>query len=290
MNTVRGKTHFLRTRVAKVAETDPRWAALVARDPAADGRFFYSVKTTGVYCRPSCAARLARPENVRFHATRAAAERAGFRACRRCRPDQPVRTARWAKRKPATRPAIGASKRTPEVHLHEDRSMGAGDAIRFAIDVCSLGSILVAASERGICSILIGDDPDALQRELQGRFPQATPIGDDAAFRERVAQVGLVDTPGQEFDLPLDMRGTAFQQRVWKALRGIPAGTTASYRDIAGRIGAPGSARAVARACASNTIAVAVPCHRVVRGDGGLSGYRWGVERKRALLDREAMA
>ena len=270
MNAVMGKTHFRRTQAAMATKADPRWAALLARDPAADGRFFYSVKTTGVYCRPSCAARLARPENVRFHVTHEDAERAGFRACRRCRPDQPVRSAR---------------------RLHEDRAVGAGDAIRFAVGMCSLGSILVAASERGICSILIGDDPDALLRELHGRFPQATPVGDDAAFRERVARViGLVDTPGQEFDLPLDVRGTAFQQRVWKALRGIPAGTTASYRDIAGRIGAPRSARAVARACASNTIAVAIPCHRVVRGDGGLSGYRWGVERKRALLDREAMA
>jgi AraC family transcriptional regulator of adaptative response/methylated-DNA-[protein]-cysteine methyltransferase len=279
------------TELAKATERDRRWAAVVNRDPKADGTFYYSVKTTGVYCRPSCAARLARPENVRFHATREDAERTGFRACKRCRPDQSVRTARRATGKPAPRPAARPSTRRPGVRRHEDRVGSGGGAIRFAIGTCSLGSILVAASERGICSILVGDDPDALLRELQGRFPQATPIDDDTAFRERVARViGFVDTPGQGLDLPLDVRGTAFQQQVWEALRGIPAGATASYRDIARRIGAPGSARAVARACASNTIAVAIPCHRVVRGDGGLSGYRWGVERKRALLEREAMA
>jgi AraC family transcriptional regulator of adaptative response/methylated-DNA-[protein]-cysteine methyltransferase len=169
------------------------------------------------------------------------------------------------------------------------RAGGANAEIRFAVGECSLGSILVARSERGVCAILLGDDPDALARDLQDRFPRATLIGGDAEFERLVAQVvGLVESPGVGLDLPLDVRGTAFQQRVWQALREIPAGTTATYTEIARRIGAPASVRAVAQACAANGLAVAIPCHRVVRQDGGLSGYRWGVERKRALLQREA--
>jgi AraC family transcriptional regulator of adaptative response/methylated-DNA-[protein]-cysteine methyltransferase len=169
------------------------------------------------------------------------------------------------------------------------RAGGANAEIRFAVGECSLGSILVARSERGVCAILLGDDPDALARHLQDKFPRATLIGGDAGFEELVAKVvGFVEAPGLGLDLPLDVRGTAFQQRVWKALREIPAGSTASYTEIANRIGSPKSVRAVASACASNPLAVAIPCHRVVRNDGGLSGYRWGVERKRALLQREA--
>jgi AraC family transcriptional regulator of adaptative response/methylated-DNA-[protein]-cysteine methyltransferase len=171
------------------------------------------------------------------------------------------------------------------------RAGGANAEIRFAIGECSLGSILVARSERGVCAILLGDDPDALARDLQDKFPRATLIGGDAGFEELVAKVvGFVEAPGLGLDLPLDVQGTAFQQRVWQALREIPAGMTASYTEIAGRIGSPKSVRAVAHACAMNTLAVAIPCHRVVRNDGGLSGYRWGVERKRALLQREARA
>src|SRR5256886_976217 len=151
--------------------------------------------------------------------------------------------------------------------------------------------MLVAASTRGVCAILIGDDPDVLARDLQDRFPRAELLGGDAEFEELVAKVvGFVEAPGIGLDLPLDVRGTAFQQRVWQALREIPAGETASYTDIANRIGSPKSVRAVAQACAANALAVAIPCHRVVRNDGGLSGYRWGVERKRALLGREARA
>jgi AraC family transcriptional regulator of adaptative response/methylated-DNA-[protein]-cysteine methyltransferase len=147
----------------------------------------------------------------------------------------------------------------------------------------------VAATEKGVCAILMGDDPEALVRDLQDRFPRALLKGGDAEFEGLVAKVlSFVEAPGIGLDLPLDVRGTAFQQRVWQALRAIPAGTTVSYTEIAGRIGAPKSVRAVAQACAKNAIAVAIPCHRVVRNDGGLSGYRWGVERKRALLDREA--
>jgi AraC family transcriptional regulator of adaptative response/methylated-DNA-[protein]-cysteine methyltransferase len=171
------------------------------------------------------------------------------------------------------------------------RAGGVNAAIRFAIGECSLGSILVAMSERGVCAILLGDDPDALARDFQDRFPRATLIGGDAEFERLVSQVvGFVEAPGLGLELPLDVRGTAFQQRVWQALREIPAGMTASYTEIARRIGSPTSVRAVAQACGANPLAVAIPCHRVIRTDGGLSGYRWGVERKRALLQREARA
>ena len=169
------------------------------------------------------------------------------------------------------------------------RAGGRGAEIRFAIGQCSLGAILVAATARGVCAILLGDDPDALVHDLERRFPRARLVGADAGFEQLVAQVvGMVEQPGLGSELPLDIRGTAFQQRVWKALRRIPAGRTASYRDIAHQIGSPRAVRAVAQACAANPVAVAIPCHRVVRTDGDLSGYRWGVERKRALLDREA--
>jgi AraC family transcriptional regulator of adaptative response/methylated-DNA-[protein]-cysteine methyltransferase len=169
------------------------------------------------------------------------------------------------------------------------RAGGADTEIRFAVGECSLGAILVASSEKGLCAILMGDDPDALVRDLQDRFAKATLLGGDAAFESTVATVvGFVEAPGTGLDLPLDVRGTAFQQRVWQALREIPAGSTASYTDIAARLGSPNAVRAVAGACAANALAVAIPCHRVVRSDGALSGYRWGVERKRALLDREA--
>jgi AraC family transcriptional regulator of adaptative response/methylated-DNA-[protein]-cysteine methyltransferase len=170
------------------------------------------------------------------------------------------------------------------------RAGGSGASIRFAVGRCSLGSVLVAATDTGVCAILLGDDPDALERDLQRRFPNAQMVGGDDEFAGVVARVvGFIETPAAGLDLPLDVRGTAFQQRVWQELRTIPAGATASYTDIAKRIGAPKAARGVAQACAANPIAVAVPCHRVVRSDGGLSGYRWGVERKRALLDREAI-
>ncbi len=341
---------------------DPRWVAVQARDTHADGSFFYSVRSTGVYCRPSCAARPARPENVAFHATAAAAERAGFRPCRRCRPDQPslaeqhaalvttaCRTIEQAETEPTLEQLAKPSGLSP-FHFHRVfkavtgvtpkqyatahrscrvrkelershsvteaifdagynassrfyesagevlgmtpssyRAGGADSEIRFAIGECSLGSILVAQSERGVCAILLGDDPDALARELQDRFPKARLIGGDRDYEQLVAQVvGFVEAPAIGLDLPLDVRGTAFQQRVWRALREIPAGSTASYSEIARRIGSPTATRAVAQACASNMLAVAIPCHRVVRNDGGLSGYRWGVPRKRALLDREA--
>jgi AraC family transcriptional regulator of adaptative response/methylated-DNA-[protein]-cysteine methyltransferase len=168
------------------------------------------------------------------------------------------------------------------------RSGGDGESIRFAIGQCSLGSILVASTKMGICTIRFGDNPDALVRDLQDQFAKATLIGDDPGFKQLVAKViGFVEAPAQGLDLPLDVRGTAFQRRVWQALREIPAGSTRSYAQVAKTIGAPKAIRAVAQACSSNEIAVAIPCHRVVRTDGALSGYRWGVERKRVLLERE---
>jgi len=343
------------------ADRDPRWARVAARDPSADGEFFYSVATTGVYCRPSCAARLANPKNVRFHASTAEAEAAGFRPCKRCRPDAPPLAAQQAQLVAAACRAIesaetplslaqlaaaaglspyhfhrvfkavtgltpkqyAAAHRRRRVQAELERSAtiteaiyGAGynsngrfyaetdamlgmtpgvyraggrDAeIRFAIGQCSLGAILVAESGKGICAILLGDDADALLHDLQDRFPRAKLIGGDTAFEARVARVvGFIEAPAMGLDLPLDLRGTAFQQRVWQALSEIPPGSTATYSEIAQRIGMPKAVRAVARACAANAVAVAIPCHRVVRNDGALSGYRWGVARKRALLDRE---
>jgi AraC family transcriptional regulator of adaptative response/methylated-DNA-[protein]-cysteine methyltransferase len=169
------------------------------------------------------------------------------------------------------------------------RAGGKHAVIRFAIGACSLGAILVAQSARGVCAILLGNDPDALARDLQDRFPRADLIGGDASFEQLVARVvGFVEAPRLGLDLPLDVQGTVFQERVWQALREIPVGSTASYTEIAARIGSPKAVRAVAGACAANPLAVAIPCHRVVRSDGALSGYRWGVERKRALLDIEA--
>lgn len=343
-------------------ETDPRWAAVRARDARADGSFVYSVRTTGVYCRPGCGARPARPENVAFHDTPADAERAGFRPCRRCRPHetslaaqqgaivarlcrrletdetppslaQLAEDAQWSpfhlhrvfKRITGLTPkAYAAAQRsrrmqhalarsgsvTEAIHdagypsggrFYADapqvlgmtptrwRAGGADAELRFAVGQCSLGAILVARSEVGLCAIALGDDPDELVRALQDRFPRARLVGGDAGFEAWVARVvGFVEAPAIGLDLPLDIRGTAFQQRVWQALQAVPPGETVSYGEIARRIGAPAATRAVAQACGANALAVAIPCHRVVRRDGAVSGYRWGVERKQALLAREA--
>lgn len=356
------KASMKNAELAAATCNDPRWAAVQSHDARADGTFFYSVRTTGVYCRPSCAARPARPENVAFHDTAADAKRAGFRPCRRCKPDQPslseqhaarvTEACRWIE-SAETAPTLdqlakqsglsafhfhrvfkavtgvtpkqyAAAHRAHRVRSELDRSDtvtsaiyeagyssnsrfyetasqrlgmtpssyragGIHNDIHFAIGECSLGAILVAQSQRGVCAILLGDDPDALARDLQDRFPKANLIGGDNAFEQLVARVvGFVEAPAIGLDLPLDVRGTAFQQRVWQALRDIPTGSTVSYSEIAQRIGSPRAVRAVAQACAANALAVAIPCHRVVRNDGGLSGYRWGVQRKRALLDREA--
>ncbi len=169
------------------------------------------------------------------------------------------------------------------------RARGANIDIRFALGECSLGAILVACSERGVCAVYLGDDPDLLLRELQDTFAQANLIGADREFEKLVAKIiGFVEAPAIGIDLPLDIRGTVFQQRVWHALMKIPVGETASYSDIATIIGSPKAVRAVASACAANNIAVAIPCHRVVKKDGKLSGYRWGVERKQKLLEHES--
>jgi AraC family transcriptional regulator, regulatory protein of adaptative response / methylated-DNA-[protein]-cysteine methyltransferase len=349
--------------VGATAAEDPRWAAVVDRDAAFDGKFVYAVKTTGIYCRPACPSRRAKRDNVVFYDACAEAEAAGFRACLRCRPNaaslaqQHAATIAEACRRiekseelprldtlaqaaglsvfhfhrlfkamtGLTPKAYGAAHRAKRVRdqLSEGKSSvteaiyeagfnsnsrfyetsndvlgmtptafreGGSDAeIKFAIGECSLGTILIACSAKGVCAITLGDDADELVRDLQDRFPKADLIGADAAFEDLVAKVvGFVEAPAIGLDLPLDVRGTAFQQRVWQALRDIPAGTTASYADIARHIGAPQAVRAVAQACAANHIAVAIPCHRVVRTDGALSGYRWGVARKRALLAKEA--
>ncbi len=338
------------------------WAAVRVRDAAADGRFVYAVRTTGVYCRPSCPARLPRRENVSFFASAAAAEAAGFRACKRCHPAGPGPAARdaalveracagiadaetppalaelaaqaglspWhfhrvfkrvtgltprayasACRKARMREELARGQRVTDAIYQAGfnsngrfyaatggalgmtpsafRQGGAGERIRFAVGECSLGAILVAASARGLCAISLGDDPQVLVHALEDGFRRAELIGGDAGFEALVARVvAFVDDPRIGLDLPLDIRGTAFQERVWQALSALPAGSTASYADIAAAIGQPSAVRAVARACAANRLAVAIPCHRVVRADGSVSGYRWGVERKRALLEREA--
>jgi AraC family transcriptional regulator of adaptative response/methylated-DNA-[protein]-cysteine methyltransferase len=347
---------------ARFASDTQRWAAIVRREPRADGIFYYAVRTTGVYCRPSCAARRALRKNVCFFDSAAAAERAGFRACKRCQPDgaglaqqHAAIVARACRRidLAESMPDLATLAReaglsrfhfhrlfkrhtgmTPKAYVSAQRARrvrdallrggdvtgaiydagfgsngrfyagsgaalgmtpssyrggGAGATIRFALGECSLGSILVAATDKGICAILLGDDASALLRDLEDRFPKAQLVGGDRGFERLVAQVaGLVEAPGSSPDLPLDLRGTAFQHRVWQALRKIRPGTTASYSEIARRLGRPGCARAVAGAVAANPLAVAIPCHRVIRSDGSLSGYRWGVSRKRALLEREA--
>lgn len=181
-----------------------------------------------------------------------------------------------------------AADRVLGMPARQYRAGGADASIRFAVGECSLGAILVAQSARGVCAILLGDDPEDLLRELQDRFPRAELVGGDAAFEGVVAQVvGFVEAPRLGLALPLDVRGTAFQQRVWEALRAVPPGETLSYTELARRVGRPAAVRAVAAACAANRIAVAIPCHRVVRRDGDLAGYRWGIARKRALIERE---
>lgn len=340
---------------------EARWDAVMRRDRHADGRFFTCVKTTGIYCRPSCGAKKPKRENVFFVATREEAIAAGFRACKRCRPDEAVwpdaraeviakacRKIEAAEEAPsleALAAAVGlspfhfhrvfrqATGLTPKAYaeaararrlrenLPESRSVtgalydagfgsssrfyakaegmlgmeparyrkgGAGEVIRHAIVPCSLGLLSVAATARGVCSMMLDDAAGPLEAELRQRFPLAEIVEGDAAFAALVQQaVRLVEAPGSNITLPLDVRGTALQQKVWQALREIPPGETLSYTQLAEKVGAPKAVRAVASACAKNTVAVAIPCHRAVRGTGALAGYRWGLERKQALLDRE---
>lgn len=337
---------------------DPRWSRVLSRDPEADGEFLYGVRTTGVFCRPSCPARRPRPENVTFFASADSARQAGFRACQRCRPDRPAdpaaevarlcrlldtadeapglaALARSAglspfqlhrrfqaalglspkafaagRRADRFRRALRSGRSVTEaiydagfgssaaVYRQADRLLGmtpsafraGGQAatLHVATSPCSLGTVLVAVTERGVCAILLGDDAAALERSLAQQFPRAARVPATGAMAAVVGRVvALVEDPARPVRLPLDLRGTAFQLRVWEALTRIPAGRTMSYAELAAAVGAPSAARAVARACATNHLAVAIPCHRVIRGDGDLSGYRWGIERKRALLARE---
>lgn len=353
--------HARREALHPVAD-DPRWARILARDKTADGTLWYSVATTGIYCRASCPSRTANPRNVTLHDTLESAQATGFRPCRRCNPDGPTRHAETAAlvasacrfiadcaQEPSLQQvaaAVGlspghfhrvfkaATGLTPKSYAAAGRARkvrdgltsgmtvtdaihdagfgsssrfyeksadilgmtptryrrgGPDEDLKFAVGQCALGAILVASSRKGVASILLGDDPDALARDLQDRFPKARLIGMDSAYEALIARViGFVEQPGIGLDLPLDVRGTAFQRRVWQALQQIRPGERASYAEIARRIGAPRAVRAVAGACAANNLAVAIPCHRVVRTDGSISGYAWGVERKRAILDREA--
>lgn len=339
-----------------------RWQAVQQRDTRAVGAFWYAVKSTGIYCRPGCPARLPARHNVVFHATPEAAELAGYRACLRCHPKAPaarhttavVRACRLIERAD-TAPAlseladaVGLSRShfhrvfkaetgvTPHQYAvacraarvrnalrdsanvttaihdsgfsssgrfyaastallgmtpHAFRAGGTGETIRFGVGACSLGAILVAATARGVCALWLGDDPDALVRELQDRFCSAHLVGGDPEFEHWMAlAVASVESPCMGQDLPLDVRGTAFQQRTWQTLRTIPFGATASYAEVAARLGMPRATRAVANACGANPVAVVIPCHRVVRRDGAPGGYRWGVARKQALLAREQQA
>ncbi len=346
--------------VSAMQDTDARWKALLARDDTADGHFFYAVRTTGIFCRPSCASRRPRRENVRFFESASAAQAAGFRPCKRCEPTTPSPLARYvAVVERASerlggdepRPTLGALAREVGMspyHFHRvfkritgatpgeyarsarlgrfaagldagrpvtealyaagwgsssrayeasgalgmtpgaRRRGGRGEIVRFATASTPLGWVLIAATARGICSAELGDDPAALAADLRRRFPAAEVREDPGALRDWTEpMVRCLVAAGPAPELPLDVRGTAFQARVWRALRRIPPGRTASYAEIARAIGRPDAVRAVSRAVAGNRVAVLVPCHRVVRSDGALGGYRWGVARKRALLERE---
>jgi len=341
---------------------DQCWQAVVDRDPRAEDRFFYSVRTTGVFCRVTCGTRLPLRHNVSFHATTAAARAAGCRPCRRCFPEGRPLSAEWSDvvarvcrtiEESVVPPSTGAlaaevamssshlqrvfkkiTGLTPRQYARSIRSLKVGEelrragsvteaaylagfasagrfyadsagslgmtptsyrrgaegqVIRFGTGTCSLGWVLVAVTDLGVCAILLGDGRQAVFEELKGRFPKAELVeGGEEFGRWMDAVISAVDRPRVGIDLPLDIRGTAFQYLVWRALRQIPVGSTATYSEIAERIGRPAAARAVAAACAANPLAVAIPCHRVVRADASFSGYRWGVERKNRLLQMEA--
>ncbi len=337
-----------------------RLAAIRMRDKVADGQFVYSVATTGVYCHPSCAARPALVENIGFHATPAQAEAAGFRACKRCRPDLQPKEEREAAlvaeacrrievaETPPLLDELAASAGVSSFHFHRlfrritgvtpkayveaerarrvraglaqsgsvtemvydagfnspgrfyaaadamlgmtprtYRAGGQGERIGFAVGDSDFGLVLVARAARGICAILLGDDAELMQTELRSRFPQAAIAKDEALAADLVQVIAHIEHPAPSFALPLDIRGTAFQRRVWEALQAIPPGQTRVYSQIAAELGMPAAVRAVAGACAANPLAVVVPCHRIMAKDGGLAGYRWGISRKRALLERE---
>jgi len=340
------------------------WTAVENRDAAADGSFFYGVRTTGVYCRPGCASRRPLRTNTVFFETTAAAESAGFRACKRCRPTEASAASRHVTAIEKACALLRASETIPSLgeladaacisrfHFHRvfkqitgvtpreyarshrlgrlgekldsgqpitasiyaagfgsssrayeaapaglgmtpgtRRRGGSGETIRFVTVATPLGWALIAATARGICMTALGDDRDSLAAALRQRFPRAELVAEDAGLREWADRiVRFITAPEQNLDLPLDIRGTAFQARVWRALQKIPLGKTASYTEIAATLGQPKAVRAVAQACAANKLALVVPCHRVIRSDGELGGYRWGLERKRELLARERAA
>jgi AraC family transcriptional regulator of adaptative response/methylated-DNA-[protein]-cysteine methyltransferase len=342
---------------------DDRWNAVVRNDLRANGVFFYAVKTTGVYCLPSCSSRPPKRSNVEFFGTSDQAEGKGYRACKKCKPESfsgnkipdavvqacnlidnaeeplsldtvaevvglsPFYFHRLFKKTVGVTPkayaatqraerfreglrgkqtvteaiydaGYGASSRCYET-VGDNLGMtptqymkgGVGQTIQFAVVECSLGWVAVAATERGICMIEFGDDAEGLTKELAARFAEAKLRENEPMFLDWVSQVvAFVESPSQGLDLPLDIQGTVFQCKVWEALQRVPVGTTATYAAIAEQIGKPTAARAVAGACAANKLAVAIPCHRIVRNDGTMSGYRWGTGRKRELLDREAEA
>ncbi len=334
------------------------WSAVLARDRSRDGTFVYAVRTTGVFCRPSCPSRRPRRENVSFFRTAALAEQAGYRACARCggasredaaseavgravaflesRAGEQVPLQELARRvgmspfhlQRTFRRVLGVSPRafqdarrlalfksrvrqgdpvglaTYEAGYGSSRGLyesaraglgmtpatyrrgGQGERIRFTTVASELGRLLVAAAGRGVCAVALGADDAALERDLRAEFPRAEVARDDAGVRPSVRAV-VRRLEGAPSALRVDLRGTAFQLRVWEALRAIPYGETRSYGEVAAVIGEPGASRAVAQACGANRVALLVPCHRVVRGDGGLGGYRWGLARKRQLLDQE---
>lgn len=340
---------------------DARWQSVLDRDPDADGQFVFAVQTTGIFCRPSCRAKHALRQNVRFFASAEQALAAGFRPCKRCQPDKDnarqhqldkiTHACRLLEQDaPITLDALAQQVAMSPFHLHRlfkattgmtpkawqqswrarrlryalakgetvtqailnagfpdsgsyyrkaDETLGmtakqfrkGGDnlPVRYALADCALGRCLVAESERGICAILLGDDDAGLIASLHELFPAAQDEPADRPFQQRVRQViASINARDIPLSLPLDIQGTAFQQQVWQALRTIPCGETVSYQQIASAIGKPKAVRAVASACGANKLAIVIPCHRVVRGDGALSGYRWGVARKAQLLQREA--
>lgn len=340
---------------------DGRWRAIIARDPRADGRFVYAVKTTGIFCRPSCSSKLPKRENVEYFGSGEEALAAGYRPCKKCRPTgktvkeeiehkvvqacriiersrtipqlpdlakevglSPFHFHRLFKQVVGVTPkqfathhrakrfrtslqssnsitealfdagyssSSGAYNRSQDrlsMQPKEYRAGGQGIDIRYGIAECPLGWVIVAATDRGICAIEFGDDPEKLPELMHSRFPQAAVSAAGPGFTRLIEEVvHFINTPWSNFTLPLDIQGTAFQQQVWDILRQIEPGETMSYTEVAEKIGNPKAVRAVAAACGQNTLAVVIPCHRVITKDGRVSGYRWGVERKKMLLENE---
>lgn len=333
---------------------DALWLAIEARSPEYDGRWYYGVKTTAIFCKPSCPSRRPRRENVEFFPSSAAAEASGYRACKRCRPadddapdaivtacrllesEEPVKTQEVARAvglsgsyfQRAFKKRIGITPQQYRRRVLADRARGLlrsastvtesiyaagyssssrfyaqvgkdcgmkpsiaraggpGERIAYAVSECSLGHLLIAWTDRGVCDVAFGDDAMSLERGLEARYPKAEIAPGQHVWVDDVVRV--VERGAPAADIPLDIRGTAFQERVWQLLRSIPPGETRSYAEIATALGKPSAVRAVAQACAANRLAVLVPCHRVVRSDGALSGYRWGADRKVKLLRCES--